>query len=155
MSGSDVKASLKASRDEALRDHQEAALLQVIRAHLHLSLSQIAEGFQDEPETLEALQHLAKTTPLAELVGLEVPEEETPAEGGNGAVRIPEDLAGLDAQVYELIAGTRAGMTAAQLLDATEESTKAKNRRSLERLKAAGYIVKDGKTRGATYTVEF
>ncbi len=157
MPGTDstVKTSLKASRDEALREHQEAALLQVIRAHAHLSLSQIAEAFTDEPETMEALQHLAKNTPLAELVGLNprVAEEEAPAEGGNGAVEIPTDLEGLDAQVYEFIAGTRAGMTAKELLDATEDSTKAKNRRSLERLQTAGYIVKDGKTRGATYTV--
>lgn len=153
MPGSDVKTSLKASRDAALRDHQEAALLQVIRAHSHLSLSQIAEGFKDEPETLEALQHLAKTTPLAELVGVEV--EEPDPEPGNGRPPTPDGLEGLDAQIYELVAGTQAGMTAKELLDATEDSTKAKNRRSLERLKAAGYIVKDGKTRGATYTVVF
>ncbi len=114
MPGTDstVKTSLKASRDEALRDHQEAALLQVIRSHSHLSLSQIAEGFQDEPETLEALQHLAKNTPLAELVGVEVAVEvEEPGEPGNGRPPVPDGLNGLDAQVYEFIA-TSGGMTA-------------------------------------------
>ena len=77
---------------------------------------------------------------------------EEPGEPGNGRPPVPDGLNGLDAQVYEFIA-TAGGMTAKELLDATEDSTKAKNRRSLERLQSAGYIVKDGKTRGATYTV--